>query len=159
MAVENIKIENARIVFRNFAGKPDKFNPRGGERKFSVVIADHDFAKSLKEEGWNIKQFRPRDDEEAEPDYYLEVKVRYNNFPPHIYLITGKTKTALTEETVSSLDYAEISNIDVVISPYEYDLNGKQGIAAYCKTMYVNVVLDDFASKYEFEDEEEIPFN
>ena len=49
--IENIKIEGARIVFRNLSGKPDKFNPQGGKRTFAVVIDDPEFAQSLKEEG------------------------------------------------------------------------------------------------------------
>lgn len=157
--IDNIKIENARIVFRNFAGKPDKFNPKGGKRSFSVVITDHDFAKNLIREGWNLKQFKASEDQEGEPDYYIQTKVSFDNNPPHIYLIAGKKKTVLTEETVASLDYAEISSVDVVITPYHYSTPDREGIAAYCKTLYVNVIVDDFASKYEFDDEEDIPFN
>lgn len=158
--IENIKIEGARIVFRNLSGKPDKFNPQGGKRTFAVVIDDPEFAQSLKEEGWNLKQFRARDDEEGDPGHYLQVKVNFNNRPPHIYLCTGRSKTLLTEDTVGSLDYADISNVDVVISPFEYnDIGGKSGVAAYVKTMYVSVVEDEFASKYDYDDEpEELPF-
>ena len=64
----------------------------------------------------------------------------------------------LNEETVGSLDYAEISSVDIVIRPYEYDVRGEQGVAAYVKTMYVNIVEDEFADKYDF-GEEEVPFN
>lgn len=160
MAVENISIENARIVFRNLSGKPDKFNSKGGKRSFSVVIDDPKFAKELKKEGWNVKDFKPRKDEEGDPGSFLQVKVLYSERSnPHIYLCTKKNKTMLNEETVGSLDYAEISSVDLVIRPFEYDVNGKQGVAAYVKTMYVNVVEDEFADKYSYEEEEEVPFN
>ena len=159
MAVENITIENARIIFRNLSGKPDKFNSQGGKRGFSVVIDDPKFAEELKKEGWNVKQFKPRDDEEGEPGHFLQVKVLYSDRSnPHIYLCTKKNKTMLNEETVGSLDYAEISSVDIVIRPYEYDVRGQKGVAAYVKTMYVNIVEDEFADKYDFEDEE-VPFN
>lgn len=158
MAVENITIENARIIFRNLSGKPDKFNPQGGKRGFSVVIDDSKLAKDLQKEGWNIKEFKPREDEEGDPGHFLQVKVLYSDRSnPHIYLCTKKSKTMLNEETVGSLDYAEISSVDLVIRPYEYDVNGRHGISAYVKTMYVNVVEDEFADKYEYE--EEAPFN
>lgn len=158
--VENIKIENARLVFRNFSGKPDKFNPQGGKRGFSVVIEDPSFAEELKREGWNIKQFNKRDDEEEEPEHFIDVKVSYGNVSPHIYLCTKRNKTLLTEETIGSLDYAEISKVDIVIRPYHYEVRGNSGISAYVKTMYVTVVEDEFASKYEYDDEdlEEVPF-
>lgn len=159
MAVENITIENARIVFRNLSGKPDKYNPQGGRRGFSVVIDDPVFADELIKEGWNVKQFKQKEDEEGDPGHYLQVKVLYSDRSnPHIYLCTKKNKTMLNEETVGSLDYAEIASVDIVIRPYQYDVQGKQGIAAYVKTMYVNVVEDEFADKYEY-DEEEVPFN
>ena len=158
--IENIKIENARIVFRNLSGKPDKFNPQGGKRSFSVVIEDPEFANELKKEGWNIKQFNPSQDSDEEPAHFISVKVSYNNIPPHIYLCTSKNKTLLNEDTVGQLDYAEISNVDIVITPYQYEMSGRSGISAYVKTMYVTVVEDEFASKYEYDDldDEEIPF-
>mgnify|MGYP001771288058 FL=1 len=158
--IENIKIENARIVFRNLSGKPDKFNPQGGKRSFSVVIEDPEFANELKREGWNIKQFNQSPDSDEEPAHFISVKVSYNNIPPHIYLCTSKNKTLLNEDTVGQLDYAEISNVDIVITPYQYEMNGRSGISAYVKTMYVTVVEDEFASKYEYDDldDEEIPF-
>lgn len=158
--IENIKIENARIVFRNLSGKPDKFNPQGGKRSFSVVIEDPKFANELKKEGWNIKQFNPSPDSDEEPAHFISVKVSYNNIPPHIYLCTSKNKTLLNEDTVGQLDYAEISNVDIVITPYQYEMSGRSGISAYVKTMYVTVVEDEFASKYEYDDldDEEIPF-
>lgn len=158
--IENIKIENARIVFRNLSGKPDKFNPQGGKRSFSVVIEDSEFANELKREGWNIKQFNPSPDSDEEPAHFISVKVSYNNIPPHIYLCTSKNKTLLNEDTVGQLDYAEISNVDIVITPYQYEMSGRSGISAYVKTMYVTVVEDEFASKYEYDDldDEEIPF-
>ena len=158
MAIDNITIENARIIFRNLSGKPDKFNTQGGKRGFSVVIDDPKFAKELIKEGWNVKTFKPKDDEEGEPGHFLPVKVLYSERSnPHIYLCTKRSKTMLNEDTISSLDYAEISSVDIVIRPYEYDVRGQKGVAAYVKTMYVNIVEDEFADKYSFE-EEETPF-
>lgn len=152
---ETVSIENARIIFRNFAGKADKFNPQGGRRGFSVIL-DHDISQQLAEEGWNVKFLRPRDDED-EPLPYLPVKVNYGAIPPNIFMITSNGKTLLDEKSVATLDYAEISNVDLVIRPYYYDVNGKHGIAAYVKSMYVTIVEDVFADKYRMDDDE-VPF-
>lgn len=160
MAASKIRMENARIIWRNFSGKADKFNPKGGKRSFSVVIEDADLASQLIEDGWNVKQLKPRNEEEEEnPRYSMQVKVSFDNKPPRVYLVTRNNKVLMTEDTIDSLDYAEIQNVDLVITPYTYDVNGKSGVAAYLKTMYVTVIEDEFADKYDFGDNEEVPFD
>ena len=150
----NIMIENARLIFKNFSGEESKFN-RAGNKNFCVVL-DHDMADELVAEGWNIKYLRPREDGE-EPTPYLQVTVAYGNIPPKVIMIAGRNKTPLDSLSIGTLDYAEIANVDLVIRPYNWEVNGKQGIKAYLKTMYVEIEQDAFASKYDFDDEE-VPF-
>lgn len=155
--VDNIVIEDAHIIFRNFAGEETKFN-RAGNRNFCVVIDDPEMAQTLSDDGWNIRTLQPRDPED-EPRHYLQVKVRFDNVPPHVYMISGKTKTELDEESVSALDYADLKTCDLVIRPYNYDVNGKTGISAYLKKGYFVVDQDDLDRKYaEEESPEELPF-
>lgn len=151
----NIMIENARLIFKNFSGEESKFN-RGGNKNFCVLL-DHDMAQDLEAEGWNVKYLRPREDGE-EPAPYLQVTVAYGNIPPKVIMIAGRNKVPLDSVTVGTLDYAEIRNVDLIIRPYNWTVNGKQGIKAYLKTMYVEIEQDAFASKYDFEEDEEVPF-
>lgn len=147
MTKDTLTIENAKIVCRNFSGKPEKFNPDGGRRNFLVVI-DPDIVDDLRKKGWNVKQFRPRDN--GDPgDYYIKVTVRFDKVPPSIFLVTKKNKIRLYEDTIDQLDWAEIDNVDLIISGVYWELaTGQSGLKAYVKTMYVTVAEDDFADKY-----------
>ena len=151
--ISNLVIENGRIVFRNFSGKETKFNP-AGRRNFCAVIDDSELAQQLADDGWNIKYLKPRDEQEA-PVPYIQVGVNYGAIPPKIYLVSGKNKTLLDEDTVGTLDWAEIISVDMTIRPYMWEVGGKTGIKAYIKNMYVNIQKDEFEDKYDFPDEDE----
>ena len=151
----NIIIENARLIFKNFSGEESKFN-RGGNKNFCVVL-DHNMAQDLVAEGWNVKYLRPREEGE-DPTPYLQVSVAFGNIPPKVIMIAGRNKVPLDSITIGTLDFAEIRNVDLIIRPYHWEVNGKHGIKAYLKTMYVEIEQDAFESKYDFDDEEDIPF-
>lgn len=158
--VPNVNIENAQIRFRNFTGEPTKFNKVGGKRTFSVVL-DPETAQSLSDDGWNVKVWEPEGSDE--PVYHLPVEASYNLYPPKIYMISGNKKTLLTEDTVAALQYAEFSNVDIIIRPYCWEVNEKSGVKAYVKSMYVTIVEDEFEKKYrdlesDESDDDDTPF-
>ena len=145
MVENDIRIEGARIGFRNFSGEEGRFNPKG-RRNFCVFL-EEDIAKDMKKEGWNVKWLDPRE-EGDDPQAYLQVKVVFGKMPPKIVLVTGRGKTRLNEDTVNILDWAEIQNVDLIIRPYNWEINGDTGVSAYIKTMYVTIREDEFENKY-----------
>lgn len=138
--------ENCKIIFRNFAGEQSQYN-RAGDRNFCVIIEDSEVAKRLKDDGWNIKYLPPLDDGEEETAY-LPVAVSFANVPPNVVLISSKGRTHLDESTIAMLDYAEIEKVDLIVNPYNWSVNGKSGVKAYVKTMYVIIREDALVRKY-----------
>ena len=144
--IGNIELKNARIIFKNFSGEKTPYNA-AGSRNFSVVIDDHELAMQLKEDGWNVKTLQARDEGDADT-YFLQVKIAYNAYPPQIYMVTSTNKTLLDEDSINTLDFAEIRGVDLVIRPYTYEVRGLSGVAAYVKYMYVTIEEDPFAAAY-----------
>ncbi len=154
MVNNNLTFENATILFRNFAGEESKYNSKGN-RNFCVLV-DPEMAPKLMEEGWNIRFLKPRDDDDA-PRPYMQVKVSFGNIPPQLVLVSDGTKKVLNEEEIGILDYAELERVDLIVRPYNWEVNGKSGVKAYLKTGYFKIVDDPLArmyGDYEFEDGE-----
>lgn len=139
-------IEDAPLMFRNFSGKPGKFN-KEGDRNFCVKI-DTELADELAGEGWNVKQLTPRSQDD-DPVPYLQIKVNYNGpRPPKVYMIVNGQKTLLDADTVNTIDFADIKQADLVISSSNWEVQGKCGVAGYLKTAYITLNIDALAEKY-----------
>ena len=138
-----LQIDDARIIYRNFAGRGDKYN-REGDRNFAVVIPDEEMANELTNLGWNVKIKPPREDGDT-PFMFLPVKVKFNDRGPNVYLKTGNVQNRLDEESVGLLDNIDIIGIDLDIRPFDWDVNGKQGRTAYLQSIRVVQDVDRFA--------------
>lgn len=142
-----VLMEGVKLVFRNFAGKEQQYN-REGDRNFAVLL-NADVAVNMLEDGWNVKYMKPREDDEEETEQaYLQVSVGYKGRPPKIWLITSRGRTSLGEDEVEVLDWADITNADLIVRPYEWAVNGKTGVKAYLKSLFVTIEEDALERKY-----------
>ena len=142
-----LQIDNAKIAYRNFAGAGSPYN-REGDRNFSLVIDDQEIADRLIEDGWNVK-IKPARDEDDIPFMHLPVKIKFNGRGPAAYLQSGDNRVKLDEETIGCLDDVYITNVDLDIRPYDWNVNGKEGRTAYLHSICVTQeIVDRFADRY-----------
>ena len=168
-------LTNKDILFPNFKGVPDPpYNSRG-DQIFNIRL-DPERAEDLDQKGWHVKTWVSSDEDTV---YFLPVRINFDGpRPPKCYQMGGellsdgsvniKNKTKLDKEMVKEWQETEFYNLDIIVSPSLWEMNGKTGIKAYAKAMYATVVLDPLQIKYANvgqndiynEDlDEEVPFN
>lgn len=150
-----LQIDDARIIYRNFAGRGDKYN-REGDRNFAVLIPDEELANELAERGWNVKIKPPREEGDV-PFMFLPVKVKFNDRGPNVYLQTGDRRNRLDEESIGCLDNIDIVGVDLDICPYDWIIqegtkNEKSGRSAYLQNILVIQDVDRFAERFASEE-------
>ncbi len=138
-------VEDATIIFRNFAGKEGQYN-REGDRNFAVILPN-DVAIQMLEDGWNVRYLEPRE-EGDEPTPHIQVAVNFKNYPPRVVMLTSTTRTQLDEESVEVLDWADIRLADLIARGYEWTVGDKSGIKAYLQSLFVTIEEDALEQKY-----------
>lgn len=152
-----LQIDDAKIIFKNFEGRGDKFN-REGDRNFSLLIEDPDTADAMIREGWNVKIKEGRDEDEG-PFMRLPVKVKFTDYGPDVYLKTGDRVNKLDEESIGCLDNIDILSVDMDLRPYNWEVNGRTGRTAYLQSIHVTQRIDRFAARYaNMNNEDKLPF-
>lgn len=147
-----LEINDARIIWKNFSGRGDRFN-REGDRNFHLVIPTQEDCEALLNDrnefgdSWNVK-IKPAREEGDTPFMHMLVKVKFTGRGPNVYLVSGNKKVALTEETIDCLDDIDILSVDLDIRPYDDKLpNGSTFRTAYLSAMQVHQRIDRFASE------------
>ena len=148
-----LQIEDARIIYRNFAGIGSKYN-REGDRNFAVIIPNQEIADELIVDGWAVKIKPPRDEDES-PFMYLPVKVKFNNRGPAAYVKSGNSVQRLNQDTIGMLDEIDIQSVDMDLRAYDWEVNGKTGRSAYLQAINVIQNIDRFGAQYQAQ---ELPF-
>lgn len=146
-----LQIDDARIAFRNFEGRGDKFN-RDGDRNFALVIPNQEIADALLDEGWNVK-IKPARDEGEEPFMFLKVKIKFNDRGPNCYLVSRGRRQRLDEESVRVLDRVDIQSVDLDIRPYDWEMRGETGRSAFLQSIKVVQRVDDRFADEEWPEE------
>ena len=144
-----LEIDDARIIFRNFAGVGGMYN-REGDRSFSLVIPTEEIKDLLMDLGYNVRIKEPKN-EGQDTLMHLPIKVSYKIEAPKVYLQSGTSKPReLDESTIAILDNVDIERVDLDVSPsYWTNPRGESGVSAYLKRIIVTQRVDRFAARYE----------
>lgn len=169
-----IQVEGAVIKFKNFSGHEKQAMMNGrmtivneeGKRNFTLVVdplrskiwcndepvTNPDFGQELADNKFNVS-VKPGNDE-GDVEYRLPVHIGFDKIPPEIYMICGRKKTQLFEDTIGQLDGVDIISADLTINNgKEYiDRNGNVKVKTWCNRAYFTIAEDRFASKYNFDD-------
>lgn len=144
-----VQINDARITYKNFAGVGGKFN-REGDRNFALIIPDEAAAEALTAEGWNVKVKPPREEGDS-PFMFMKVKVRFNEYGPNCYLVSGPNMIKLDEESIKCLDDIRIASVSLDLSPSDWEMfDGRTGRSAYLRNIKViqDLTGDRFAEEF-----------
>lgn len=144
---DHLVIENANIMFRNFAGLEKPPYNALGDRNF-LIFLEPDMAAKMRRDGWNVKSMKPRE-EDDNPQEYVQVAVNYQKGrPPRVVLISSAGRTELGSDEVGIIDIIDIKNADVTLNPYNWDVNGNQGVKAYLRSAFITIDEDELDLKY-----------
>ena len=144
-----LMIDDAKICYKNFAGDPTPFNKAGGVREFHLVIPNDEIKdilmdnKSRDGASWNVRIKAPREEGDS-PFMHMKVNVRFNDYGPKVYLVTGDRQHRLDEEDVGMLDRMDIASVDMDIRPNDTVVNGVAYRTAYLQSIRVHQRSDRF---------------
>ena len=144
-----LMIDDAKICYKNFAGDPTPFNKAGGVREFHLVIPNDEIKEILMDNksrdgaSWNVRIKAPREEGDS-PFMHMKVNVRFNDYGPKVYLVTGDRQHRLDEEDVGMLDRMDIASVDMDIRPNDTVVNGVAYRTAYLQSIRVHQRSDRF---------------
>lgn len=144
--IDTATLNDVQIRFRNFSGNAGQYNA-AGQRNFCALL-DENIASAMEADGWAVKYLKPRDEGDL-PQAYIKIKVNFAGpRPPKIFAINSRGRLQLTEDMVGILDWADFAKVDLIISPYKWDVQGKQGVTAYLQTIFITIREDELELRY-----------
>lgn len=142
----DITLKRVQMLYRNFAGNKDQFNP-DGERSFCILLTE-EMAQDFIERGWNVKRRGGTPD----GDPYIKLKVSFRVKQPRATLISmyknEPVRQTLREIDMYLFDVLDIAYVDVTINPYAWSGRLGSGISLYMKNMYAVMNYDVLDETY-----------
>jgi hypothetical protein len=92
-----ITVRNAYLLWPNFEGREGKYNAKG-DRNFSIMMREADGLELIRQ-GWtSVSPVKKREDDEDPEIYYkLPVAVKFENYPPRIWMLSDNERSLASE--------------------------------------------------------------
>lgn len=142
---ETVTFRDAPLIWKNFSGAKKQYNAEG-DMNFSILLGEED-AANLAAQGWNIKPLKRREEDDQQL-YHLKVTVKFGDHPPRCWLISSGGRVMLGADMVGMFDKLESVKIDLVISAYDWEVNGNRGRKAYLQSMFFHMYEDELELEY-----------
>ena len=148
---DELLIENAQIMYRNFAGNEGVYNPKGA-RNYSVRIDTLEEAQAIEALGWKVNYPKPRED--GQPRDFaatMPVHLKYHPkiAPPRVKLLKRGGQVTIDEEAVDMMDFVSIEKVDMMLRPFHWKQpSGAEGVKNMCASIYITVREDELELKY-----------
>lgn len=165
-SISRIRVRDAKLLFANFSGDPEKNIDNSSKRLVNLIVDDEEAYNIMLEDGWNFKTQMIEEGVYAEPFQVLdngkvcnprtELRVNYNcKRQPKIYLHTSANRKGILmdEDSVGELDGAYLEDVKLIINPNHWEVGTNTGTKGYINVMHCTIDDDPFASDYIDDDE------
>jgi hypothetical protein len=143
---EPIVIQDAKLLFPNFAGIATQYN-KPGDRN-SCVLIDDDLANQLAAIGWNIRIGKSTDPDIV-PGKFISFTVNMNaKFPPRLWLIRhGRRPELMAPEDFNILDFARYQSVSLKINQYIWN-EKPQKVSGFLEEGFFELMPDPLRDRY-----------
>lgn len=156
-------ISDREFRWPNLSGNPDAYGNTG--RNFKIEIPE-DLVNFFKEDGVNVGEWMPKNDDDPQVVYTVKVNVSINEwYPLHIYLITGSDSYELKESEFRMIDdiYRDAGYDKIDLKIRERQTKDPKVRSLYLSEAYFYEAEDDFAKRHRVSptsvpNVEEVPF-
>lgn len=127
-----ILIENARFISRNFSGTEGVFN-RQGCRNFVIEL-----------DPYIVECIGTR-----KPTITVHVPFKMEYMSPKITIeIDGRKRAIKDEHELQFLDFVDLESARLVLTSYDWNINGYKSLCLYLKEMSTKIIGDELGSKF-----------
>lgn len=155
--VPRIVIEDAKLLWPNFSGRPDRFSRNEPVPPNTNVTLKKDVADKLRELGVNVREPKIDPDREGlDLDPFVKVRFNYSGrSEPRVTMLMGDPaetpaarmpRQVLDRSTVKLLDTANIISADLVVNTYQAP--GSDSTTLYADSAYIFVRPSPLDLKY-----------